>query len=111
MANLAVEAVVDVLERAEALQRERTDRADHPPLHLEQLPFGGVEKEVDRFGLGDPVLLGEGERVDVHQLSLVVGAQQRLQPGDQPRAPGLHPFQLRQLLVQHRLVDAHASEA
>ena len=79
MAQRAVEVIVERGQTAEAFDHAGAGEAEQQPVHDEQAGLGGVEKKVDRLGLGDVLVGGEGEGIDAEQRLIIGRADVRLE--------------------------------
>src|SRR5579864_970606 len=68
-----------------------------------------MEEEIDRFSFGNRFLRAELDRIDAVERLVRARAQQRLQPRDDARGPGLGRFERDQALFELFFVDHRMS--
>ena len=86
------------LEAAKAFDHAGAGEAEQQPVHDEQAGFGGVEKEVHRFGFGNVLVGSEGKRIDAEERLILGGADVRFKLRNDARAPGASFLKLGQTL-------------
>src|SRR6266705_1775608 len=105
VAELALEAWMNLVQLSKTAGYLRAIGADEQPLHLEQARLRGVHKQLDGFGLTQAVGAGVSDRVDAKEIIVAGGADKTLEDRKDMRRPARYRPKLGEALLQDAFVD------
>src|SRR3954465_527826 len=105
VAELALEACMNLVELSKTPCDLRAICADEQPLHFEQAHLGGVHEQLDSFGLTQPVSCRVLDGIDAKKIIVAGRADEMFEAREDLRRPARYGPELSEALPQEVLVD------